>query len=208
MDASRLQRTVRAGVLPLGLVVRFAEREMLGSANQLRAGGANVDVSVDKVGEIVDAEEARVVALPLLVQGGHNASGFAFPQRGLGAVAAVADELARRSSQVHLVLVEHPADGACIRVTSSAHVNRGDDVGLAAVNDYLGLIDQSRAPVVPRGELCVRVSRAHQRGAQPRRCLKWPRLRSSATLFSRWVGDCCRLLYSATGLYELHPFPP
>src|SRR6266705_2233159 len=106
------QRTLRARVLSLWPIDRLAEREMLGGANQLRAGGANVEVAVDEVGEIVDAEAPGVVALSLLVQGRHDASGFAFPQPSLGAVAAVADQFARCSAQVDLVLVHHLADRA------------------------------------------------------------------------------------------------
>src|SRR5712691_1334680 len=101
--------TGRAGVLSLWPVDRFAEREMLGGANQLGAGGANVDVAVDQIGEIVDAEEPCVVALSLLVQGGHDAPGFAFPQPRLGGVAAISNEIARRSPPVHLMLVQHLA---------------------------------------------------------------------------------------------------
>jgi len=116
---------------------------MLGGANKLSAGGANVNVSVGDVGEIVDAEEPCEVALPLLVQSGQDASGFAFPQRRLGAIATVADQLARCPPKVHLMLVQHPADRARVRVTGSADVYRGDDVGLAAVNHNLRLVDQS-----------------------------------------------------------------
>src|SRR5205809_5265659 len=96
--ALRFQRTVRAGVLALWPVDRFAEREMLRRAYQFGAGRAHVDVSVDHVGEVVDAEKPGVIALPLLVQRGLDASEFAFPQPCLGAVAAVADQLARRSA--------------------------------------------------------------------------------------------------------------
>src|SRR5260370_29706848 len=97
---------------------------MLGGANKLCAGRADVNVSVGEISEVIDAEEPGVVALSLLVQSAHDASGFAFPKPCLGAVAAVADQLARRPPQVHLALVQHPSAEARIRVTSRTDVHR------------------------------------------------------------------------------------
>ena len=101
------------------------------------------------------------------------------------------------------MFVQHLADRARVRVAGGADIDRGDDVGLAAVDDNLGLINQPRTPVVSRGELCIRVCRAHQRRAQRWLLGQISWRRSGATLCSRRLGFRCRLVQREQILDEL-----
>jgi hypothetical protein len=54
--------------------------------------------------------------------------------RGLAAIAAVADQLSQRSTQSSLVLVEHSSNRLAVRFAGGSDLDCGDDIGLATVN--------------------------------------------------------------------------
>jgi len=54
--------------------------------------------------------------------------------RGLAAIAAIANQLSERSTESGMVLVEHSSHRLAVRFAGWSDLDRGDDVGLAAVD--------------------------------------------------------------------------
>jgi hypothetical protein len=93
-----------------GLVDRLVTEDVFGEAPQLLALWADVDVSIDKVGEVVSTESAVRVGDRSNAQQWLHLTLEASANRRLASIAPIADQLPRGSAQGSAMLVEQAGD--------------------------------------------------------------------------------------------------